>query len=367
MSRAARPEVKREVQADKVTLARESRGLTQTEFADRLGISQGQVSKVEMGMQAMPEGVLARAATVLNYPEALFCATDPVYGAGPNDLYHRKRQSTSAGLMRQIYAQINLRRIQVARLLKSVAMSCNVPRYAVEETDAGDVGIAAMIRSMWHLSPGPIDNLTGLFERAGAIVVPCNFGTLKVDGFSQWLPGHPPMFFMSTTAPRSRWRWTLAHEFAHLVMHSMPNEDMERQADRFASEFLVPAGDVRQQFQILSGYRRADDVLSRLVELKLIWKVSMQALLTKAADMGVISQALVTSTWKRLNQLGYRRNEPFEHKLPLEQPTSLRALVSRHLDGLGYSITQLAEALLLTVDEFRQLYMPQETAHLRVV
>lgn len=356
------------VRPDKITLARESRGLTQTELAQRLNISQGQVSKIELGAMQVSPDVLARMSAVLNYPEELFSQTDTVYGAGPNDRYHRKRQSTSVGLMKKIYAQINLRRMQIVRLLRSVPLApSQIPKYPIEDAPGSEVEIAAMVRAAWHLPFGPIANLTNVVERAGAIIVPCNFETPQVDAISQWIPEHPPMLFVNIATARSRYRMTLAHEIAHLVLHAIPNEEMEDQANRFASELLMPARDIRPDLSSLASCRRADDVLSKLVELKMIWRVSIQGLLTKLSDLGILSSSLVTSTWKRLAQLGYRKREPYEEKIPAESPSTLREIVSRHMSQLGYSLAQLSHAVCLSAEEFRRLYMPIEIAHLRAV
>ncbi|MBK7012326.1 MAG: ImmA/IrrE family metallo-endopeptidase [Xanthomonadales bacterium] len=45
------------------------------------------------------------------------------------------------------------------------------------------------------------------------------------------------MIFINKDVPGDRWRFTLAHELAHLVMHDIPKPDMEDEADEFASEF----------------------------------------------------------------------------------------------------------------------------------
>lgn len=354
-------------QADKITLARESRGLTQVELAERVGISQGQVSKIELGMLPATPVIVSKIAAVLNYPEALFYLTDQIYGVGPNDLYHRKRQSTSSRLMRKIYAHINLRRIQISRLLKAFSLSCHVHPYDVDEEPNGEVAIATRVRAMWHVPPGPLPNLTGLVERAGAIIVPCHFDTPLVDGVSQWLPGLPPLFFINRSMARSRWRMTIAHELAHVVMHARPNPEMENQATRFASEFLMPGIDMRSHLGVFSGLRSADACLQKLAELKLIWRVSMQGILVRATELGAIGKSLGVSIWKRINQLGYRKAEPYEDQLPIEHPSTLRELVARHVDRLGFSVAKLAEALYLSPAEFRQLYLPEEVGHLRAV
>jgi len=353
--------------ANKVQLARESRGMTQAELAPLLGISQGQLSKIELGVLRAPDSLGARLSAVLNYPESLFAWTDEVYGAGPNELYHRKQQSTSARLMRKIYAHINLRRMQITRLVKSIPLSNHITRFDVEDDPEGELSIARRVRAMWHLPDGPIRNATDIVERAGAVVIPCQFETEQVDGISQWLPGLPAMFFINLSAARSRWRMTIAHELAHIVMHARPNALMEAQAARFAGEFLMPAADIRGDLRILSGLRSADDCLSKLFHLKGIWHVSIQALVMRATDLGVLSKAFAQSIWKRIVQLNYKKREPHEELVPLERPSTLRELVGRHTSRLGFTVVQLAEALSLTTNEFRQLYMPEEIGHLRAV
>lgn len=49
----------------------------------------------------------------------------------------------------------------------------------------------------------------------------------------------PPLFFVNVTIPADRVRFSLAHEIGHIVMHQLPTDDMEREADRFASFALI--------------------------------------------------------------------------------------------------------------------------------
>jgi Zn-dependent peptidase ImmA (M78 family)/DNA-binding XRE family transcriptional regulator len=354
-------------QPDKITLAREARGLTQAQLATRVGITQGHVSKIEMGTLSVTEELLTKIAAALGYPVSLFYMIDPVIGGGPSDLYHhRKRQSASMRLMKKIYAAINLRRIQITRLLKAGNFGCNIPKYPIEEHPEGPIDIAQMVRAMWNLPAGPIPDLTDAIERAGGIVVPCDFDTLLVDGVSQWLPGQPPMFFINARLPRSRYRMTLAHELAHVVMHAVPNANMEDEAAKFAGEFLMPARDIRRDLRHLSG-KSVTECMSKLGDLKAIWRVSMQAILVHASHANVISPATATSVWRRMSQLGYKRAEPLEQLIPMEHPRTLRDIVASHIKQLGYTIAQLADAVGLMVDEFRRIYMPAEAGHLRAV
>src|SRR5437764_1112106 len=103
-----------------VTLARESRGFTQARLADATSLSQGYISKVEHGLTVPSEDRLRLIARALGYPVDFFFVGDRVYGAATTCIHHRKRQSMPILKLRQIHAQINVMRMQMARLLLGV-------------------------------------------------------------------------------------------------------------------------------------------------------------------------------------------------------------------------------------------------------
>lgn len=71
-----------------------------------------------------------------------------------------------------------------------------------------------------HDSSGPIRNLTALVERAGVCVIPV-VGLDGVDGLSSWV-GDVPVIGLSPSTPGDRFRLTLGHELAHLLLHKRP-------------------------------------------------------------------------------------------------------------------------------------------------
>ena len=83
-------------------------------------------------------------------------------------------------------------------------------------------------------------------------------------------------------SPTDRARFTLAHELAHLIMHRIPTPDSEGEADRFASEFLMPARDIAAD---LNGFS-----LQKAAVLKPYWRVSMAALIQHAEDLSKITE-----------------------------------------------------------------------------
>src|SRR5437588_10942690 len=109
-------------------------------------------------------------------------------------------------------------------------------------------------------------------------------------------------------------RYSLAHELGHLVGHSAPHPTMEEEANRFASEFLMPAADIRASLH--------DITIPRLAALKRYWKVSMAALLRRAYELGTINERRYRFMNIQLSKAGYKMREPIETDPPTEQ-TSL--------------------------------------------
>jgi len=333
-------------------LARDLAALTQGQLAALAGISQAEVSKIESGVRVPTEEQALLLSKHLKCPVEFLYLPDSVKNFGSACVYHRKRQSTTQGVLRRILAMVNKRRIQLRRLLNSIEISDNLfPRMDVDEYQGGPSEIARALRAAWKLPPGPINNLCDAIENAGGIVFRFDFETNKVDAVSQWVPASPPLFFVNSTTPADRMRFSLAHEVGHIVMHQLPTDDMEREADRFASEFLMPAESIAGQL--------SDVNLPRLAALKPYWKTSMAALLKRAGDLGTITDRHKNYLWFRMGQQGFRSREPVE--IPMENPTLLAELIEIHRRDLSYSVADLAALLVTTEEEIFNEFLPHPT------
>ncbi len=340
-----------------IILARESRGINQAELAKLVGVTQGKISKVENGLLSASEEMIQDISRVLNYPEPFFYEPAQIYP--PGTLCHRKRQSLPRKDLGKINADSNIHMIRLQKLLRSAELPENkIPHLDIDEYDGKPDEVARAVRDYWTLPRGPVENVTRSIEDAGGIIIHCNFGTRLIDGFS-FLSSHlPPIIFVNKDMTGDRLRFTLAHELGHLVMHRIPTLAMEEEANQFASEFLMPSQDIRASFSNVK--------LEKLASLKLYWKVSMAALLKRAADLGKITERQKTYLWMQMSKAGYRLREPAQLDIPVEKPSLVRELVDLYLNDLGYTVEELSKVLLCDQNEFVSLYL-ERNGSLKIV
>lgn len=325
------------VNPEMITLARESRGLSQSELALRLSVSQSLLSKLEAGTVPVSAPTLVSLCRELDYPERFFTRRDRVCGPSTSEFFHRKRAAVPSRVLERIHAQVNIRRMHVTRMLRAVDMPITIPHLDPDEFDGNVEEVARALRARWQLPRGPVRNVIATIESAGGFVIRMRFDTNKVDALSWWLHGEAPIFVVNDAIPADRERLTLCHELGHLVMHSVARGDMEEQADRFAGAFLMPADDIRGQLR--------DCDLRSLAALKPVWRVSMGALLKRAEHLGLLPAGRVRYLWMQLSRAGYRTREPAELDFPKEPATLLQELIDTHVGELGYDLHEMSSVL----------------------
>lgn len=338
-----------------IILARESRGLSQSNLAKELRISQAQLSKIENAQSEPSLELLTKMSGFLGYPLTFFSSELDQRNL-PLPFYRKRRLPLS--LTRKIVANLNISRKHIKTLILSVDIPENrVPRVSPESYKHSSIAaLARELRILWHVPPGPIENVTRLLEKHGVLVMKTDFGTPMVDAVSMFEVDEslPPIIFTNYDVPGDRLRFTLAHELGHILLHyhlSMPPQECEKQAHDFASEFLLPAKEIRPYLSSLS--------LQKLVSLKQYWKVSMQSLVMRAASLKKITERQKTYWFSRMGTLGYRKIEPVD--IPREEPALFREILDIHLRDFGYSESELSASLDMMLGEFQTKYAPSRS------
>jgi Zn-dependent peptidase ImmA (M78 family)/transcriptional regulator with XRE-family HTH domain len=336
---------------DMLRLARDAGEMTQAELAKASGVTQALISKLEHGLITQPsDEVVDQIASALRFPRGFFF--QPERAVGFPHFHFRKRARLGAKPLARIGALINIRRMHVAKLMRSYE---NVVAKPIPQIDLDDSGltpekVAERMREYWMLPRGPVENLVELIEAAGGIVVLSRFGTDLMDGLSFRSEGLPPLFFLNNHVSGDRFRFSLAHELGHMIMHSVPDDDdkMEEEAHRFAAAFLMPPQDVRPYL--------ADIKFTNLARVKAYWKVSIKALLKRAHTL-----KLITDHQYKIFSINYNKSFKDGEPVPIkiESPTRLKEIVQFHAGQLGYSAGDLASLLSIHEEDVKRAYLDQ--------
>jgi Zn-dependent peptidase ImmA (M78 family)/transcriptional regulator with XRE-family HTH domain len=319
-----------------LTLAREYRGLSQADLAEQSGLSQGYISKVENRVLEPSEEAIDRLATTLDWPPSFFARGDRVYGFATACMYHRKRAALPVHALRQVQAQVNVLRMSIVPMLRDVVISGEntIPMLDIDAYDGDAARIAQLVRASWRLPLGPIESMVATVESAGALVYRIDFGTRLLDAVSHWSPDMPPLFFLSEAAPTDRLRFSMAHELGHVIMHALPTREMEREADLFAAEFLMPAREIGPALRGID--------LASAAQLKSYWRVAMSALIRRARDLEQITPKRASHLYMQMSSLGIRTVEPVE--LAEERATLPARIIDLQRREHGVTIEELLRA-----------------------
>jgi Zn-dependent peptidase ImmA (M78 family)/plasmid maintenance system antidote protein VapI len=347
-----------------ITLARDLIGISQNELTKQIHFTQGKLSKIENSFLKCSDEDIAIIAKALDLPVDFFYQTDNIYGLGISQLYYRKKKSTTQKELKRYESLFQVRRMQISRLLKSVEIGeVTIREFPIDEYE-NPSKIASMVRAMWHIPSGPIDNVVDIIENNGGIIFSEYAPDSKIDAMSQWvknltprnmiLTGNygeetaPPIFFINKSKPMDRIRFSLCHELGHSIMHKIPNDEIEHQADEFAAEFLMPETDIKKSLYNLT--------FEKLVKLKLQWKVSIAALIHRAKELNCITENQYRYLFMKLSSMGYKTREPQRLDPPIETPTLLHNIMKVYFNDLNYTKEELSRLLLMNPEKFDSFY-----------
>ena len=340
-----------------IQLARESRGYTQTELAEKLNIPQGNLSRMERGDIGIKDEHLNKLSEMLDYPVDFFHLTNQIC---TTDTHYRKAIAIEQKVKLKAEALMNIYKFNIEEMLKSLDISLNIP--SLSELYDSPEKVAKYLRSFWKIARGSIDNLVQIIENNGIVVIHADFESEKIDGRTIVTDTGHPIIFVNKKSSGDRQRLTIAHELGHVIMHVNKLAtfaiDEEEEAFRFAIEFLMPFSECEYDM---------NDKLSieKLADMKRTWKISMQSILYRAQKQQLVTYNRCRYLWSQFSTKGWRKKEPIE--ITVENPTLIDRMVRTFNDKLGYSKQEIAKMFTLNLKEFEDRYFQEHKQKLRIV
>lgn len=322
------------IYGERIRQAREYCGFTQTELAKKVGVNQSAIAHLESGKNIPTDYLLKLIAEHTDFMSSFF-EKEPASNIPLGTLVFRARNSLTASELSQAYQHANV----LFEHVQKMSEHFKVPSVRIPSSSESPAKAAALTRVAFSLSPDtPIRKLIFTLEKNGVVVLALPIILRKIDAFSTWVEASPerPVIAISSGKPSDRIRFSIAHELGHLVMHRVARDriaQIEKDADKFAAEFLLPEKSMRQEIL-------APVTLTSIARLKLRWGASMQALIHRARDLDIITERQYRYLFEQLSTRGWRTKEPPNLDGPEEKPR----LVAKMIDQL-YRDSNVIESL----------------------
>ena len=339
----------------RLQLARKAAGMSLRDLEagiDKL-VSAQALSKYERDEMMPGSDVLAAIARALAVPES--------YLLGQNDLTlesveFRKNKITSrkdeASIKASVLSEVE-RYLEIEDFVGVSSAKWSRPQgspYRVAEM--ADAEAAAMrLRTAWSLGVDPIPNLAEFLEEQGIKVIPLDLGE-RVSGLmciARRSKGEDvPVIIVNREDTGERQRFTLAHELGHHVLEMPGGPSSEKLAHRFAGAFLMPAEILWKEV----GKHREALSIGELLNLKALFKASIQAITYRLKDLQIIGEPLFKRLFDEFVDRGWRK-PPYAEPgaITPERPERFTRLCYRAVSEGAISEAKAAELLGITVRE----------------
>jgi len=327
----------------RLSIARKRRMLNKKDFAEKIEVATHTAVRWENNQTEPTLENITAFARVLKYPRQFFFGAD-IDTADSAITSFRSQTAMSAAIRDAALAAGSLGFLISDWIDSKFDLpAINLPDLHLYEPEAA----ATALRQEWGLGERPISNMIQLLESKGVRVFALAENTAKVNAYSLWRKDKAYVFLNTFKSAESS-RFDAAHELAHLILHQdgqVSGRPAEDQANRFASEFLMPKADVL-------GVLPRIAYLEQLIRAKTRWKVSVAALNYRLHHLGITTEWKYRDLCIEISKRGYNKGEPQE----IERETSivwrkvLNALWAEHTTHLD-----IAELLAIPETELSTL------------
>ncbi len=342
--------------------ARKARGFTQQAVADEMEMARTTLVAIEKGERRVTPQELMKLAALYGRPVSHFVS----------------RQTVTMGFVPQFRAEWRVDFEQDEGLMKAgdelqslaedyveLERLCGLPLHRayppVYETTGSSPEqaaeeIAVAERNRLGIGDGPISNLRDRLESDVGLRIFYFAMPPKISGVFAYNDVLGGCVGINSNHPRDRRNWSLGHEYGHFLTNRYRAEitflserkrqsALERFADTFAENFLMPASGLNRRFTELHRSNPSGQItLAQICTLADLYRVSVQALILRLEKL----RRLPGGTWDRLESEGFKPRKA-QQLLGIDaNPTEQYQLPRRYLNlaVMAYEKEMLSEGQL---------------------
>lgn len=341
--------------AARLKSARQLRGLSLRQLCDRLDnkISRQSISQYENGAMHPSRENLLLICEVLELSPEYFnresIELSEVEFRKLNKLPVKEQQRIEAAAADFLSRFLELETLLGAEIL------FEKPKLKKGISTYGEVEEAAQkVRELWKLGEDPLSNVVELLEEKGIKVCEIEADDAFSGMAAKSAEGHYVIVLnKSPEIEIVRKRFTALHELAHIILvfaSDIEEKQKEKFCHYFAGAMLFPKSKVEQE---LGGFRK-NIHLQELLAIKSQYGISMQAILYRLRQLGIISEYHYRTQMKMIIQRGWKKKEPQDF-IGREHSNRMIQLLCRGIAEEIISTSKAANLYGTTLANFRRI------------
>ena len=345
--------------AERFKSARLMNGFSLQDVADTMGniLSRQALHRYEKG-EVVPDsekiGLLGKALKVS--PDFFFRSTKVEL----NDIEYRKLSKMpqkEASIIKEKTKEYLSRYLELEEIL-GLSNTFDNPLENMEAVVSyGQANEAAQkLREAWKLGNCAIFNVVELLEDRNIKVVRLEVSE-TFDGLQTRVNGTIPVIAYNAKKINKpdRIRFTLLHELAHLLLifGNVTERQKETLCYQFAGAMLLPEETIKAE---LGAHRNKLSALE-LANIKKQYGISMQAIVMRAKDCGIINEHYTKQFFFLLNQMNWKVDEPYDYE-GVEESNRFEQLLFRALIEEQISMSKAASLYNLSLADFKKKHQP---------
>jgi len=334
--------------ANKIKELREKSDFSLNELAEMVGLTKQSIHKFENGIVNPSNETLMKLADVFNVSFSYFFENLSQHKIDLKSIKFREKSKIENKAF-----EIEVKEdvcTALSKLLELEDVMCESPTFynpledVIISTDRDIEKAAKVLRKKWKIGNGPIKDVIETLENKGLYVVEIS----RFEDFSG-LCGIvnetiPIIVLNSYFKSIERKRFTALHELGHLVLQfseDLSDNAIEKFCDKFAGAVLLVDETLLEEL----GKNRTVISLAELRELKELYGISIQAIIMRARQTGLVSYETSNDWWKSYEEWNNDETKvnDFGNYNGIEKTRRFKKLLIRGLNERRISISKAAE------------------------
>ncbi|MEP3386855.1 MAG: XRE family transcriptional regulator, partial [Reichenbachiella sp.] len=292
----------KEIFSKRLKNARLAAGFSQDDLVKAMNslVSKNAISKYEKGLMMADGKVIISLANALNVKPDYFLRPFTIEIERVEFRKKSKLSVKKVDSIKQKVTDVVERYLEVEQFL-SIESSFENPISSFKITNGEEVENAVnRLLEIWKIGYNAIPNVIELLEDKEIKVIEVEAPD-EFDGFSGWANGKYPVIVINKHYTIERKRLTALHELGHLLLSfdtSINHKDIERLCFRFAAAMLIPVSTIINELGPYRGYIS----MAELIGIKENYGISIQALMHRAKELGIIKDMTYINFRKRINK-----------------------------------------------------------------